>query len=75
MNQHILGGLIVAAFAILVGLGWLWGAILGRRRRAELASAYGEAGGIVYTVAQIGCSGVLLLAGVLILVLVMISQR
>ncbi|MGH7775948.1 MAG: hypothetical protein ACREPI_02065 [Candidatus Dormibacterales bacterium] len=74
MNQHILGGIIVAAFAILVGLGWLWGAILGRRR-AELASAYGEAGGIVYTVAQIGCSGVLLLAGVLILVLVMISQR
>lgn len=75
MNQHLIGGVIVAAIAILVGAGWLFGAILSRRHRAEFAPTYGEAGGIVYTVAQIGCASVLVLGGVLILVLAMISQR
>ncbi|MGH7902932.1 MAG: hypothetical protein ACREPA_02240 [Candidatus Dormibacteraceae bacterium] len=74
MNHHILGGIIVAAVAILVGLGWAGGALLTRRHRAEFASTYGESGGIVYTVAQFGCAGGLMLAGLLILALVLVSR-
>lgn len=75
MNQHILGGAIVGAIAILVGFGWAWGAISSRRHRTEFAPTYSEAGGIVYTVAQLGCAGGLILAGCLILALVLISRH
>ena len=65
--QHLLGGLILGGLAILVGLGWTVGALYRRRDRAETAPTYAATGGIVYTVFQLGCAGLLILGGVAIL--------
>jgi hypothetical protein len=61
--------------AVVLGAGGIAAAIRTRRRRAEIAITYGSTGGIVYTVVQAGCSGVLMLAGLACIVLALLAMR
>lgn len=63
----------MGALVLLVGAAWVFGAIRRVRDRALTAPTYEATGGVVYTVFQIGCAGVLILAGLVILVLMVIS--
>ena len=69
------GGFGLGLFAFLLGLGGIGAALRTRRRRARFAPTYGSTGGMVYTVVQIGCSGVLLLAGIGLIVLALVFKR
>jgi hypothetical protein len=72
--QHA-AGLAVGLLAIFLGAGGIVAAIRTRRRRAEIAATYGSIGGIVYTVVQAGCSGVLALGGVGLIALVLLGTN
>jgi hypothetical protein len=61
--------------AFLLGGAGVAAAVRTRRRRATFANTYGASGGIVFTVVQIGCSGLLLLGGVGLMVLAIIFRR
>jgi hypothetical protein len=63
------GGIALGLFATVIGAGGIVAAIRTRRRRAEIAATYGATGGIVYTAVQAGCSGLLLLGGLGLIVL------
>jgi hypothetical protein len=65
----------LGALAALLGAGGIAAALRTRRRRADIAVTYGSAGGIAYTVVQAGCSGVLLLGGLSLIVLVLAAPR
>jgi len=58
---------------VLVGVAWVVGAIRRVRDRAITAPTYAATGGVVYTVFQVGCAGVLILAGLGILALMLVS--
>jgi Ca2+/H+ antiporter len=73
MNAQHLGGVVMGALVLLVGLAWVLGAIRRVRERALTAPTYAATGGVVYTVFQIGCAGVLIVAGLVILILMVIS--
>ncbi|MDP9248241.1 MAG: hypothetical protein M3O95_09170 [Candidatus Dormibacteraeota bacterium] len=73
MNAQHLGGVVMGALVLLVGLAWVLGAIRRVRDRALTAPTYAATGGVVYTVFQIGCAGVLIVAGLVILILMVIS--
>ncbi|HEY8674523.1 MAG TPA: hypothetical protein VIO13_00940, partial [Candidatus Dormibacteraeota bacterium] len=60
--------------AALLGVGGIVAAIRIRRRRAEIAPTYGSTGGIVYTAVQVGCSGVLLLGGLILITVVLLAK-
>lgn len=61
--------------AVLLGGGGMVGAIRTRRRRAEIAPTYGSTGGIFYTMVQLGCSGAMLLGGVILITVVLLAKR
>ncbi len=69
------GGFLLGLFAFMLGIAGVSVAIRRRRRRALNAEAYAMTGGIAYTAAQIGCSGVLLLAGIGLMALAIIFKR
>jgi hypothetical protein len=69
------GGLGLGLLAFLLGGAGVAAAVRTRRRRATFANTYGASGGIVFTVVQIGCSGLLLLGGVGLMVLAIIFRR
>jgi len=71
MNLHLLGGSVMGGLAVLVGVAWVFGALRRRRDRAETAPTYAATGGIVYTVFQLGCAGLLILGGLGILALML----
>ncbi len=62
-------------FACLLGLGGIVAALRRRRQRAEIAATYGSTGGVAYTVAQAGCSGLLILGGVALIVIALALKR
>lgn len=64
----MLGGLSIA-----IGIAWIVGALRRRRDRALTAPTYAATGGVVYTVFQIGCAGLLIVGGLLILGLMLIG--
>jgi hypothetical protein len=66
MAGSIVAALVVGAFAVLVGIAWLTGAVRTRQTRADIAATYAASGGPVYTAVQVGCAAVLILVGVLI---------
>jgi hypothetical protein len=74
MTPQQLGGLAMGAVAVLVGVAWVLGAVRRVRDRALAAPTYAATGGVVYTVFQVGCAGVLIVAGLAILVLILISS-
>lgn len=75
MSGEEAGGLGLGLFAVLIGAGGVAAAIRTRRRRAEIANTYGSTGGIIYTVVQAGCSGVLALGGVGLIVLALLFRH
>jgi hypothetical protein len=70
-----IGGIGLGLFAALLGAGGIMAAIRTRRRRAEIAATYGASGGIVYTVVQIGCSSVLAVGGLALIVAALLLRR
>ena len=69
------GGLALGLLAFLIGAAGIAAAVRTRRRRAAYANTYGASGGIVFTVVQVGCSGLLLLGGIGLMVLAIIFRR
>jgi hypothetical protein len=74
MTPQQLGGIAMGSVAVLVGLAWVLGAVRRVRDRALAAPTYAATGGVVYTVFQVGCAGVLIVAGLAILGLILISS-
>ena len=75
MSGEQAGGIALGLFAVLLGIGGIVAALRVRRRRAEIAPTYGATGGIFYTVVQTGCSGMLVLGGILIAVAAVLAHR
>lgn len=75
MSGQLAAGLGLGAFAILLGAGGVAAALRTRRRRAEIATTYGSTGGIVYTVVQAGCSGLLVVGGLGLIVLALLARH
>lgn len=75
MSGQEIGGIGLGLFAALLGAGGIMAAIRTRRRRAEIAATYGASGGIVYTVVQIGCSSVLAVGGLALIVAALLLRR
>ena len=73
MNLHAIGGLGLGLFVILVGAGWIGGALSHQRRNAEFAQTYAATGGPLYAISQIGCAAVLILAGLAIIVILALT--
>jgi hypothetical protein len=61
----------MGGLAVVVGLTWVLGALRRRRERAVTAPTYAATGGVVYTVFQLGCAGLLIVAGLAILALML----
>jgi hypothetical protein len=74
MTPQQLGGIAMGSVAVLVGLAWVLGAVRRVRDRALAAPTYAATGGVVYTVFQVGCAGVLIVAGLAILGLILVSS-
>ena len=62
-------------FALLLGIGAIAAAMRRRRDRERYPETYSASGGIFYTAVQMGCGGVLLLAGVGLITLAIIYHR
>jgi hypothetical protein len=75
MSGQLAAGIGLGLLAALIGAGGIAAAIRTRRRRAEIAATYGSTGGIVYTVVQAGCSGVLMLGGLILVVVALLGNR
>jgi hypothetical protein len=69
------GGIGLGLFAVLIGAGGIAAAIRTRRRREQIAATYGATGGIVYTIVQAGCSSLLMLGGLGLIVLALLLKR
>jgi hypothetical protein len=67
LNQHLLGGLIMGSLSVVIGIAWIFGALRRRRDRAQTAPTYAATGGVVYTIFQLGCAGLLIVGGIAIL--------
>lgn len=74
MNTHTAGGLLVGFIAVAVGVVWIVGAFTTRRRRATFAPTYSRQGGPVYTALELGCSSVVILAGLTLIVVVLATR-
>lgn len=57
-------GLLLGIFALLLGIGAVAAAFRRRRDRDRYPETYSASGGVIYTAVQMGCGGMLLLAGV-----------
>ena len=75
MSGQVVGGLAMGSFACLLAVGGIVAAIRRRNRRAEIAATYGQTGGVAYTVVQLGCSALLLIAGLGLIVLTLVLTR
>jgi hypothetical protein len=75
LSGDLIAGLGVGTFAVLLGVAGIVAAIRRHQRRASIAATYGQTGGIAYTIVQAGCSGVLLLGGLGLLMLVLLIGR
>ena len=75
MTGQLAAGLGLGLFAILVGAAGVAAALRTRRRRAEIAATYGSTGGIIYTVVQAGCSGLLVAGGLGLIVLALLARH
>lgn len=75
MSGQEAGGIGLGLFAVLIGAGGIAAAIRTRRRREHIAATYGATGGIAYTIVQAGCSTLLMLGGLGLIVLALLLKR
>ena len=75
MESRILLGVLLGVVAVAVGVVSLVTAILTRRRRADIAETYAITGGVAYSAVQFGCAGMLILAGLAVIVVVLVAGR
>jgi len=68
-------GLLLGVFALLLGIGAIAAALRRRRHRERYAETYAASGGMFYTAVQMGCGGVLLLAGVGLMILALVFKH
>jgi hypothetical protein len=68
-------GLLLGVFALLLGLGAIAAALRRRRGKARYPETYAATGGIVYTIVQMGCGGILLLGGAALIALAVINRH
>jgi hypothetical protein len=69
------GGFGLGLLALLLGAAGVMAAIRTRRRRASNPDMYGATGGMAYTVVQVGCSGLLVLGGLGLMILAVVFRR
>jgi hypothetical protein len=69
------GGFGLGLLAFLLGAAGVTAAIRTRRRRASNPDMYGATGGIAYTVVQVGCSGLLVMGGIGLMILAIVFRR
>jgi hypothetical protein len=74
LNSHLLGGLLFGGLALLLGIGMVLGALQRRRMRFQNAPTYAATGGVIYTVFQLGCAGLLIVAGIVVLVIMVVTR-
>ncbi|MGH7882893.1 MAG: hypothetical protein ACREN8_08300 [Candidatus Dormibacteraceae bacterium] len=67
MKIHLILGLGMGALALLLALSMGGGAIRRLRTRDQNAPTYRATGGPIYALFQIGCAGLVLVAGALII--------
>ena len=75
MSGNQLGALGLGLFACLLGIGGIVAAVARYRRRSEIASTFGQTGGIAYTAMQAGCSGLLLVGGLGLVIIALVVKR
>jgi hypothetical protein len=68
-------GLLLGVFAFLLGVGAIAAALRRRRGKARYPETYAATGGIVYTIVQMGCGGILLLGGAALIALAVINRH
>ena len=68
-------GLLLGAFALLLGIGAIMAALRRRRDRERYPETYSASGGMFYTAVQMGCGGVFLLAGASLITLAIIYRH
>ena len=69
------GGFGLGLLAFLLGAAGVAAAVRTRRRRASNPEMYGATSGIAYTVVQVGCSGLLVLGGIGLMILAIVFRR
>lgn len=69
------GGFLLGVIAFLLGIAAIAAAILRRRGREAYPETYAASGGIVYTAVQMGCGGVLLLGGAVLITLALVFKH
>ena len=74
MSGDQAAGLGMGLLACLVGAGGIFAALRRRARRAEIAATYGSTGGIVFTVVQAGCSGLLVVGGLALILVALLLK-
>lgn len=75
MSGEQLGAIGLGLFACLVAAGGIVATVRRHRRRAEIAATYGATGGVAYTIVQAGCSGILLLGGLALVIVALLVHR
>ncbi|MDQ6691476.1 MAG: hypothetical protein M3Z13_01790 [Candidatus Dormibacteraeota bacterium] len=75
MDNRVLIGVLLGVIAVAAGVVAMVSAVLTRRRRGEIADTYASSGGIAYSVLQFGCAGMLMLAGLILIVIVVLHSR
>ena len=68
-------GFLLGIFALLIGVGAIAAALRRRRRREFYAETYAASGGMLYTAVQMGCGGVLLMAGIGLMILALVFKH
>ncbi|HEY6874748.1 MAG TPA: hypothetical protein VI384_00155 [Candidatus Dormibacteraeota bacterium] len=74
MTGEQAAGLGMGLLACLLGAGGIYAAIRRRARRAEIAATYASTGGIAYTIVQAGCSGLLVVGGLGLIVVALLLK-
>jgi hypothetical protein len=69
------GGFGLGLLAFLLGVGGVAAALRIRRRRERYPETYAATGGMLYTTIQIGCSGLLVLGGIGVMILAIVFRR
>lgn len=71
-SNYFQSPILLGVFALLLGFGAIAAAVRRRRGRARYPETYASSGGIAYTMVQMGCGGVLLLAGAALVVIALV---